>query len=129
MADAASSRPALERVWRSLSGASTGDLELTGSAALAGAFRVADAAVASVGVVLLAAARLLAVRRVSLDVAAASGAFLADRRLLVDGIRPRVWDPIAGDYPTRDGWVRLHTNYAWHRAAALRALELPPGAD
>src|SRR5204863_10078531 len=39
------------------------------------------------------------------------------------------WDPVAADYRSRGGWVRLHTNYAWHRAAALRALGLPPGAD
>jgi crotonobetainyl-CoA:carnitine CoA-transferase CaiB-like acyl-CoA transferase len=35
---------------------------------------------------------------------------------------PSVWDPIAGDYPTLDGWIRLHTNAPHHRAAALRAL-------
>src|SRR6266851_1479973 len=32
------------------------------------------------------------------------------------------WDPIAGDYPTRDGFIRLHTNAAHHRAAAERVL-------
>jgi crotonobetainyl-CoA:carnitine CoA-transferase CaiB-like acyl-CoA transferase len=129
MADASSSRPVLEQVWRSLTGSPPDAVEVTGSAALPGGFRVADAAVASVGVVLLAAARLRGVRRVSLDVAAATGAFLADRRLLVDGRPLQVWDPIAGDYRTGDGWVRLHTNYAWHRAAALRALELPRDAE
>jgi CoA-transferase family III len=35
-----------------------------------------------------------------------------------------VWDAIAGDYPTADGWIRLHTNAAPHKAAALRALEM-----
>ena len=35
---------------------------------------------------------------------------------------PPVWDPIAGDYPAADGWIRLHTNAARHRAAALAAL-------
>jgi hypothetical protein len=23
---------------------------------------------------------------------------------------PPVWDPLAGDYATLDGWIRLHTN-------------------
>ncbi|CAM3328566.1 CoA transferase [Thalassospira profundimaris] len=35
---------------------------------------------------------------------------------------PNVWDPLAGDYPTRDGWIRLHTNAPHHRAAALSIL-------
>ncbi|MGB8925572.1 MAG: CoA transferase [Pantoea agglomerans] len=30
---------------------------------------------------------------------------------------PALWDPFAGDYPTLDGWIRLHTNAAHHRAA------------
>ncbi|EQD38954.1 CoA transferase, CAIB/BAIF family protein, partial [mine drainage metagenome] len=35
---------------------------------------------------------------------------------------PAPWDPIAGDYPARDGWIRLHTNAPHHRAAAERVL-------
>lgn len=35
---------------------------------------------------------------------------------------PSPWDPIAGDYPTRDGWIRLHTNAPHHRDAALAVL-------
>lgn len=38
---------------------------------------------------------------------------------------PAVWDAIAGDYPTRDGWIRLHTNAPHHRAAALAVLQVP----
>jgi hypothetical protein len=43
-------------------------------------------------------------------------------------IRPIEWvlpasrDPIAGDYATADGWIRLHTNAPHHRAAALSVL-------
>ncbi len=37
---------------------------------------------------------------------------------------PAIWDPIAGDYRAADGWIRLHTNYRYHREAALRALDL-----
>ncbi|MFD2204732.1 CoA transferase [Kiloniella antarctica] len=32
------------------------------------------------------------------------------------------WDPIAGDYRAKDGWIRLHTNAPLHRAAALSVL-------
>lgn len=35
---------------------------------------------------------------------------------------PSPWDPIAGDYRTRDGWIRLHTNAPHHRRAALSVL-------
>lgn len=35
---------------------------------------------------------------------------------------PAPWDPIAGDYATADGWIRLHTNAPHHRAAALSVL-------
>ncbi len=33
---------------------------------------------------------------------------------------PDIWDPIAGNYQAQDGWIRLHTNYAYHRAAVER---------
>jgi crotonobetainyl-CoA:carnitine CoA-transferase CaiB-like acyl-CoA transferase len=35
---------------------------------------------------------------------------------------PPLWDPVAGDYATQDGWIRLHTNAPHHRAAAERVL-------
>lgn len=35
---------------------------------------------------------------------------------------PSPWDPVAGDYQTADGWIRLHTNAPHHRAAALGVL-------
>lgn len=35
---------------------------------------------------------------------------------------PPPWDPIAGDYRSKDGWIRLHTNAPHHRAAALSVL-------
>jgi crotonobetainyl-CoA:carnitine CoA-transferase CaiB-like acyl-CoA transferase len=73
---------------------------------------------------LIAAARWTGARRARLDVGAATGVFLADRRLRIDGTVPELWDPVSGDYRAADGWVRLHTNYPWHRAAALRALGL-----
>jgi hypothetical protein len=35
---------------------------------------------------------------------------------------PPLWDPVAGDYETKDGWIRLHTNAPHHRAAAESVL-------
>ncbi|HPG27556.1 MAG TPA: CoA transferase, partial [Myxococcota bacterium] len=50
-------------------------------------------------------------------------AFVSERHLRPIGwTMPPIWDPIAGDYETQDGWIRLHTNYAHHRTAALAVL-------
>ena len=38
---------------------------------------------------------------------------------------PPAWDAVAGDYATSDGWIRLHTNAAHHRAAAMAVLGVP----
>ncbi len=35
---------------------------------------------------------------------------------------PSPWDPIAGDYRTADGWIRLHTNAPHHRTVAQAIL-------
>lgn len=37
---------------------------------------------------------------------------------------PPVWDAIAGDYQTKDGWIKLHTNFLHHRKAALAVLNV-----
>jgi crotonobetainyl-CoA:carnitine CoA-transferase CaiB-like acyl-CoA transferase len=39
---------------------------------------------------------------------------------------PGPWDDIAGDYKTRDGWIKIHTNAPHHRAAALSVLGCEP---
>lgn len=35
---------------------------------------------------------------------------------------PDLFAPLSRAYQTRDGWLRLHGNYAWHRERALRVL-------
>jgi CoA-transferase family III len=92
-------------------------------------FDVTGFAAAAVATATLAAARLHAARtdtavgRVSVDRRAASAAFVSEVLFTPDGWeRPPVWDPIAGDYPAADGWIRLHTNYRYHRAAAEKVL-------
>jgi hypothetical protein len=82
-----------------------------------------------VAVATLAAAELLAARRgsrrhaVTVDSRAACAAFAAERLFTPVGWDlPPLWDPIAGNYRAGDAWIRLHTNYAHHRAAVERVL-------
>ncbi len=42
---------------------------------------------------------------------------------------PSLWDAIAGDYRTSDGWIRLHTNLPHHQRAALAVLGVNPDRD
>lgn len=120
------------RLWSQLDGApSTLDrLELDGEPRLLpSVFDVTGLAAATVGVATLAAAELHATRherdvdRVKVTTREASAAFRCENLFEPDGwALPPIWDPIAGDYEGSDGWIRLHTNYEHHRAAAMRAL-------
>jgi hypothetical protein len=40
----------------------------------------------------------------------------------IDWEMPPIWDAIAGDYQTCDGWIKLHTNLPHHRKAACEVL-------
>ena len=71
-----------------------------------------------------------AARPVHVDRGHASIAFRCERYLAPDGwTLPPVWDPIAGDYVAKDGWIRLHTNYRHHRDAVLRVLGVEEKRD
>lgn len=104
-----------------LPGVSADGLRLTSSGGLPSAFPVSELATTSTSAATLAAARY-----------AGGGAVTVDRRLasawFASSISPEgwsvppAWDPIAGDYETSDGWIRLHTNAEHHRAAALGVL-------
>ncbi|MDY7106932.1 MAG: CoA transferase [Actinomycetota bacterium] len=96
-------------------------------------FDVGALSAASVAVANLAAAELAAVRAdaggsaevasVEVDRRAAAAAFRSESLLEPIGWeRPPIWDPVAGVYEAADGWIRLHTNYASHRVAALSVL-------
>jgi crotonobetainyl-CoA:carnitine CoA-transferase CaiB-like acyl-CoA transferase len=102
-------------------------VSFTGSGSLPSAFRVTDLAVGSVGAAALAISELVgtcedrAAPRVVVDRRLAS-LWFGSSIVPVGWALPAPWDAIAGDYPTVDGWIRLHTNAPHHRAAALRAL-------
>lgn len=125
------------QVWRALDGpvAALDRCELTGPrAVLPSAYDVTGLAIASVTAASLAVAGVAAQAGTPTDVVVdsreAGAAFVAEQLFRPLGWElPAPWDPIAGDYATDDGWIRLHTNYAHHRAAATRALGLSPGAD
>jgi hypothetical protein len=135
MADFPTSRRFLTDIWRALGGAAdaTDAVTFHTPGALPSAFAVTDLAAGSVAAMGLAIAELTAV----------AGATIApltvDRRLAsfwfgtslrpIGWTAPPAWDPIAGDYLARDGWIRLHTNAPHHRAAALAVLGVPAEKD
>lgn len=89
---------------------------------LPGAFPVADYAAAAIATAALAVAALLqhrdgAPRTVTVDRRLSAIWFWASIRP-IGWTLPAAWDPLAGDYRARDGWIRLHTNAPHHRAAA-----------
>jgi CoA-transferase family III len=93
-------------------------------------FDVTGLATASVAAATLAAAEYQAARdespvaAVRADSRAACAAFAAEGLFAPVGWSlPDIWDPIAGNYQARDGWIRLHTNYASHRAAVAGVLK------
>ncbi len=96
-------------------------------------FDVTAFAASAIGVASLAASELLAARTgtrarpVKVDTIEAAAAFRSEALFSPIGWeRPPSWDPIAGDYRAADRWIRLHTNYASHRDAALSVLGVAP---
>jgi hypothetical protein len=120
------------RVWGEVGGSADLPDALTATGprtVLPSQFDVTGLATASVAAATLAAAEFLAVRSdrrpppVTVDSRQACAAFAAEGLFTPVGWeRPDIWDPIAGNYRARDGWIRLHTNYAYHRAAVERLL-------
>ena len=124
------------RVWGEVGGPAEppgglpGGLTATGPRmVLPSPFDVTGLATASVAAATMAAAEFLAASSdrtalpVTVDSRQACAAFAAEGLFTPVGWeRPEPWDPIAGNYRARDGWIRLHTNYAYHRAAVERLL-------
>ncbi len=118
----------LDSIWNSLGGKADAprQVQFTSQGALPSAFPVTDLAASTM------AAAGLAVDELRQAAGFGPALLAVDRRLasfwLASSLRPRgwqvppLWDPIAGNYATRDGWIRLHTNAPHHRAAAERVL-------
>jgi len=127
------------RVWRQAGGDPEVAARLTVSGprtVLPAAFDVTGLAAASVAAATLAAAEFWAARtaepapEVAVDSVAACAAFGAEGLFAPVGWDlPALWDPIAGNYRARDGWIRLHTNYACHREAVTRLLKADDSAS
>jgi hypothetical protein len=112
----------LPAVWSALGGdpAALRRLTVTGPPnTLPSRFRVTDALVAAVGASLLAATDA----PVGLDTRGLAVAARSERHVRLDGRSTGdPFDPLSAFHRTADGWLRLHANYPWHRAAALRVL-------
>lgn len=99
--------------------------------ALPSSFRLGEAAQGSIAALGLAAASLHvarggAMQRVLVSMDDAAAEFHSERYLRIGDTPPAdPWDPIAGAYPTRDGVVRLHTNFPHHRDGILKLLGCP----
>ncbi|CAN1599503.1 CoA transferase [Pseudomonas mediterranea] len=94
--------------------------------ALPSAFAVTELASASIAVAGQAIAELInqqTGRLPSLEVDRRLASFWFSTSLRPIGWSvPPMWDPVAGDYATADGWIRLHTNAPHHRRAAEKVL-------
>jgi hypothetical protein len=115
----------LPAVWASLGGApeELARIRITGPPdVLRSRFPVTAAGAAAVGASLLAAT-LGSDVPLGVDTAALSVALRSERHLRLDGRAVgSPFDPLSAFNRTADGWLRLHANYPWHRAAALRVL-------
>lgn len=107
-------------------GLPTPPIPFTGDGALPSAFAVTELACASIAVAGQAAAELIGQQTgrlppLEVDRRLASFWFSTSLRPIGWSVPP-MWDPVAGDYPTADGWIRLHTNAPHHRLAAQKVL-------
>jgi len=124
----ANSHQMLRAAWTALDlpAAAPDAVRFVGTGDLPSYFAATDLAAAAVGAAALAVRVLMAAQ------GGAAGHISVDRRLAslwfgwsihpVGWERPPLWDAVAGDYPTADGWIRLHTNAPHHRDAALAVL-------
>ncbi|WLH11581.1 CoA transferase [Pseudomonas hefeiensis] len=107
-------------------GLPTTPITFTGDGGLPSAFAVTELACASVAAAGQAAAELIHQQTgrlppVEVDRRLASFWFSTSLRPLGWSVPP-MWDAVAGDYATADGWIRLHTNAPHHRLAAQTVL-------
>jgi hypothetical protein len=105
------------------------EFTITGDGDLPSAYKVTDLAAATIGA---AGAAIAAYSGVDAPIS-------VDRRLASLWYHwtlrpkgwpmPEAWDSVAGDYRAKDSWIRLHTNAAPHRTAALSVLNKNSSAN
>ena len=111
------------------------DVGVTGEGDLPSCFAVTSFLTASVAAVGSAASTLiqalgLTVSRPTVTVDRRLASLWAARSIYPIGWElPPVWDSLAGDYRTRDGWIKLHTNLPHHRRVLLDVLGCSPARD
>lgn len=113
-----------QQLWYGLRNASTPlpAVKFNGEARFYSLYPVTELACTSIALVMQAAACLVGNQNhLEVDCHLASRWFQYSFRPL-NRPAPTLWEPLAGDYATRDGWIRLHTNAPHHRAAALDVL-------
>lgn len=108
-------------------------LNITSNDTLPSWFAVTDLAAATIGAAGLQIAKLIQ------STTGEQPACTVDQRLAsfwfkttlrpIDWELPPIWNAVAGVYRTQDGWIRLHTNVAAHRAAAMSVLGTPEERD
>src|SRR6266850_2061273 len=133
-----SPRQMLSDIWTATGGevSALDAVTLTGDEPqLPSSFRVAAAAQVSVAATGLAAAAIWKLRSgqaqdITVDMRHAVVECRSERYLRVDGKPPPpAWDAIAAVYKTRDGFVRLHTNFPHHRDAVCKVLNCKAERD
>ena len=119
-------RQLLSETWAAVSDGAPPPAGLTVTGApghLPSSLPVEDTALACTAAALLAAARLHQAKRVTLDRAGLAAAYRSEAHLKVNGTpAPAGFAPLSGFWRTKDGWIRTHANYPWHRDALLRTL-------
>ncbi|KAK7048113.1 CoA-transferase family III domain-containing protein [Favolaschia claudopus] len=101
------------------------------NSAINSSFKLGSVAQTAIGLSGLSAAQFHHLRtgidqEVNVDARHAVLEFHSEAWHTVDGELPGgIWDTIAGLYQTRDGYVRIHTNFPHHRAGILSILNLP----
>jgi hypothetical protein len=102
---------------------STDTLSIVSDEYLPSWFKVTDLAAESIAAAGLMLQQRAGVYEQSIQVDRRLASLWFDKSIRpMDWELPPVWDSIAGNYEAKDGWVRLHTNAALHKRAALEVL-------
>ncbi|KAH8929555.1 CoA-transferase family III [Atractiella rhizophila] len=102
--------------------------------ALRSSFALVQCAQLSISLSALAAAEIYALRtgkqvEVVVDAEEASNEFKSEKLAIIEGLDTFEMDRLSGLYRTKNGYVRLHTNFPHHRNGLLQILGLPESAD